>query len=153
MVIILWWWKIIANIILIIILNPFLRKQRVLIYIYISDQISRSVVSDSLQPHESQHARPPCPSIYIYIYIYIHTHTHIHISKDTLCGYIPNIILNSVHLLSRVQLFVTPWTAARQASVSITNSWSLLLSNYFFQLQRRLLWSDFPISQILRLET
>ena len=26
------------------------------------DQISHSVVSDSLQPHESQHARPPCPS-------------------------------------------------------------------------------------------
>ena len=25
-----------------------------------SDQISRSVVSDSLRPHESQHARPPC---------------------------------------------------------------------------------------------
>ena len=27
-----------------------------------SDQISRSVVSDSLQPHESQHTRLPCPS-------------------------------------------------------------------------------------------
>ena len=27
-----------------------------------SDQISRSFVSDSLRPHESQHARPPCPS-------------------------------------------------------------------------------------------
>ena len=27
-----------------------------------SDQMSRSVVSDSLRPHESQHARPPCPS-------------------------------------------------------------------------------------------
>ena len=27
-----------------------------------SVQISRSVVSDSLRPHESQHARPPCPS-------------------------------------------------------------------------------------------
>ena len=27
-----------------------------------SDQISRSVMSDSLRPHESQHARPPCPS-------------------------------------------------------------------------------------------
>ena len=26
-----------------------------------SDQISHSVVSDSLRPHESQHARPPCP--------------------------------------------------------------------------------------------
>ena len=25
-------------------------------------QFSRSVVSDSLRPHESQHARPPCPS-------------------------------------------------------------------------------------------
>ena len=31
-----------------------------------------------------------------------------------------------VQSLSRVQLFVTPWTAARQASLSITNSWSLL---------------------------
>ena len=27
-----------------------------------SIQFSRSVVSDSLRPHESQHARPPCPS-------------------------------------------------------------------------------------------
>ena len=27
-----------------------------------SDQISPSVVSDSLRPHELQHARPPCPS-------------------------------------------------------------------------------------------
>ena len=33
--------------------------------------------------------------------------------------------LSSVQLLSRVQLFATPWTAARQASPSITNSWSL----------------------------
>ena len=32
----------------------------------------------------------------------------------------------SVQLLSRVRLFVTPRTAARQASLSITNSWSLL---------------------------
>ena len=27
-----------------------------------SVQFSRSIVSDSLQPHELQHARPPCPS-------------------------------------------------------------------------------------------
>ena len=27
-----------------------------------SDQISRSVVSDSFRPHESRHASPPCPS-------------------------------------------------------------------------------------------
>ena len=29
---------------------------------YQSVQFSHSVVSDSLRPHESQHARPPCPS-------------------------------------------------------------------------------------------
>ena len=29
---------------------------------FISVQFSHSVVSDSLRPHESQHARPPCPS-------------------------------------------------------------------------------------------
>ena len=34
-------------------------------------------------------------------------------------------LFRSVQSLSRVQLFVTPWTAARQASLSITNSWSL----------------------------
>ena len=31
-------------------------------FIHYAIQFSRSVVSDSLQPHESQHARPPCPS-------------------------------------------------------------------------------------------
>ena len=31
-----------------------------------------------------------------------------------------------VQLLSCVRLFATPWIAARQASLSITNSWSLL---------------------------
>ena len=30
--------------------------------LFTSVQFSHSVVSDSLQPHESQHARPPCPS-------------------------------------------------------------------------------------------
>ena len=36
------------------------------------------------------------------------------------------IQFSSVQLLSHVQLFATPWTAARQASPSIINSWSLL---------------------------
>ena len=35
-------------------------------------------------------------------------------------------IFSSFQLLSHVRLFVTPWTAAHQASLSITNSWSLL---------------------------
>ena len=34
--------------------------------------------------------------------------------------------INSVQLLSCVRIFATPWTAAHQASLSITNSWSLL---------------------------
>ena len=34
--------------------------------------------------------------------------------------------VSSVQSLSCVQLFVTPWTSAHQASLSITNSWSLL---------------------------
>ena len=38
------------------------------------------------------------------------------------CGY----QFRSVQSLSRVQLFVTPWIAARQASLSITNSQSSL---------------------------
>ena len=33
---------------------------------------------------------------------------------------------SSAQSLSCVQLFATPWTVARQASLSITNSWSLL---------------------------
>ena len=41
-----------------------------------------------------------------------HTQVHIHVAV--------------VQLLSRVRLFVTPWTAAHQASLSITNSQSLL---------------------------
>ena len=36
--------------------------------------------------------------------------------------------ISSVQSLSHVRLFATPWIAARQASLSITNSWSLLRS-------------------------
>ena len=39
------------------------RKEIILLdYLFSSVQFSHSVVSDSLQPHELQHARPPCPS-------------------------------------------------------------------------------------------
>ena len=53
-----------------------------------------------------------------------------------------SVQFSSVQSLSRVWLFVTPWIAARQASLSITNSWSLLklmsiksvMHNYIFVL-------------------
>ena len=35
------------------------------------------------------------------------------------------IFISSVQSLSHVRLFATPWTSTRQASLSITNSWSL----------------------------
>ena len=35
-------------------------------------------------------------------------------------------LLSSIQLLSCIQLFVTPWTAVHQASLFITNTWSLL---------------------------
>ena len=37
-----------------------------------------------------------------------------------------NFIFSSVQWLSHVWLFATPWTAARQASLFVTNPWSLL---------------------------
>ena len=39
--------------------------------------------------------------------------------------WIRSLRISSVQSLSRVWLFATPWTAAHQASLSITNSWSL----------------------------
>ena len=44
--------------------------------------------------------------------------------QENIIAYIKD--LSSVQLLSPVQLFVTPWTAALQASLSITNPQSLL---------------------------
>ena len=59
--------------------------------------------------------------------------------KDELPRSMPNMLLeisgkitpermkfSSVQSLSHVLLFVTPWPAAHQASLSLTNSWSLL---------------------------
>ena len=48
--------------------------------------------------------------------------------KQSVMGLIPAAeeTFSSVQSLSRVQLYVTPWTAARQVSLSVTNSWSLL---------------------------
>ena len=42
--------------------NPSFISNKEAIYLIDSVQFSHSVVSDSLRPHELQHARPPCPS-------------------------------------------------------------------------------------------
>ena len=74
------------------------------------------------------------------------------------------VVFSSGQLLSRVQLFATPWTAARQASVSITNSRSLpkllsiesvMPSNHLILCHPLLLPSVFPniriFSNVLRI--
>ena len=67
-------------------------------------------------------------------YTLTHTHTHT-LKKETFkrktCLCIRR--QSSVQLLSRVRFFVIPRTAARQASLSITNSWGLpkLMSHTF----------------------
>ena len=68
-----------------------------------------------------QRDRVPIYSTVEFLYSSILWSWGVHMSKlrNWLC---------SVQLLSHVQLSATPWTAARQASLSITNSWSLLNS-------------------------
>ena len=52
-------------------------------------------------------------------------------------GYKNPIVL---HSLSHVQLFVTPWTAAQQASLSFTVSWNLLVSIELVMLSNHLIF-------------
>ena len=69
---------------------------------------------------------------------------------------------SSVQLLSRVRLFVTPWAAAHQASLSITNSRSLLKlmsieslmpSNHLILCHPLLLPSVFPSIRVFSIES
>ena len=48
------------------------------------------------------------------------------IVKEILSWFKSRKKISSVQSLSHVELFATSWTAAHQASLSITNSWSLL---------------------------
>ena len=52
---------------------------------------------------------------FVHMWMYTHTHIYIHIAVAVV-----------VQFLSYAGLFATPWTAARQASLSFTISWSLL---------------------------
>ena len=58
--------------------------------------------------------------------IYQLCHKTLMIKKNINAWWTWSIILSSVQLLSHVRLSATPWTAAHQASLSITNSWNLL---------------------------
>ena len=68
--------------------------------------------------------------------VYTHTHTHTHNTQEFLkvTGIFSTLVVvrvswvyQSVQSFSHVQLCATPWTAAHQASLYITNSRSLLI--------------------------
>ena len=62
-------------------------------------------------------------------------------------------LFSSVQLLSHVRLFAIPWTAACQASRSITNSWSLLKLHIIFCHPLLLLPSIFPSIRVFSNES
>ena len=64
--------------------------------------------------------------MYRHMYVYTHTHTYISSCVCVLKILVSGSLEDSVQSLSRVWRFTTPWTTACQASLSITNSWSLL---------------------------
>ena len=121
-----------------------------------SVHFSCSVMSNSLGPHELQHARPPCPSPTPGVYPnscplswWCHLTTSssvVPVSSETcmqdkkqqlvlgmkqlvICNLINEklySLISSVQLLSHIQLFASPRTTACQASLSFTISLSLL---------------------------
>ena len=81
------------------------------------------------------------------------------VSTDFICVL---VYISSVQLLSHVQLFATPWTAARQASRSITNTRSLIKlmsiesvmpSNHLIPCRPLLLPSIFPSIRVFSNES
>ena len=94
---------------------------------------SCSVMSDSLQPHELEPPRLICPWNFPGKNTGVGCHALLQGIFPTpgsnpclLCWQADSLPFSSVQSFSHVQLLVTPWITARQASLSITNSWSLL---------------------------
>ena len=89
-----------------------------------SVQFSRSFMSDSLLPHGLQHAGPLCLSPTLEA-CSDSTPIESVVPSNHLIFSCP-LQFSSVQSLSHVWLFATPWTTARHASLSITNSQSSL---------------------------
>ena len=91
-------------------------------------------MSNSLWPHGLQHTRLPCPSPPPRICSNSCPLSRWCLPTVSSCvtcffclqSFSASVQFSSVQSLSRVRLFATPWTAACQASLSITNSQSLL---------------------------
>ena len=102
-------------------------------FYFILELFSHSVTSDSLWPYGLQHARFPYPSpspracsdSYL-LSLWCHSTISSSVVPFTCLQSFPaSVQFNSVQSLSCVWLFASPWTTARQASLSINNSQSL----------------------------
>ena len=94
-------------------INPRLSSQRVSLEPYVAHIGELQCV----YPSKSCAVLPLTLVVNVYTHMHMRACTHTHTQKG---------IFSSVRSLSRVRLFVTPWTAAHQASLSITNSRSSL---------------------------
>ena len=93
--------------------------------IFSSVQFSRSVVSDSLRPHESQHARPPCSSPTPGVYSnscplsrWCHP-TNLILSRPLL---LPPSVFPSIRVFSNESVLCIRWPKYWSFSVSISPS-------------------------------
>ena len=85
--------------------------------IYLSVQFSCSVVSDSLRPHESQHARPPCPS----------PAPGVHSDLHPLSRWCPPASSSSVVLFSPAPIYLSDVLIAVQYSIGMKQASTLFV--------------------------
>ena len=92
------------------------------LFIFSSVQFSRSVMSDSLRPHESQHARPPCPSPTPGVQTCVHQvgdsiqPSHLLSSPSPPA---PNLSQHQSLFQSVMSNSVIPWTVSHQVPLSV----------------------------------
>ena len=84
-----------------------------------SDQISRSVVSDSLRPHGLQHSRPPCPSPTPRVYSNSCPASHLVLCRPLLL--LPSVFL-SIRIFSSESILHIRWPKYWSFSFSISPS-------------------------------
>ena len=65
-------------------------------------------------------------SFWFYAFLFIGSHGTAETLHNERVQSVPRPLFSSIQSLSHVRLFATPWTAARQASLSITSCWRLL---------------------------
>ena len=100
---------------------------------FTSDQISQSVVSDSLRPHESQHARPPCPSptpCFFHVFSRLDSSSLLFLNcniVDLLCC----VSFSSFSSYRSPSSALSPWARCKLSSETNSSSfsWGFLLSS------------------------